>query len=387
LNVGGPAYHVSLLSGCLDPKRYDTLLVTGEVGRGEASLEQLADRYGAALKKLEPLGPRINAFLDLRALVALRRIALRFRPDIVHTHTAKAGFLGRLAAATLRPRPVIVHTYHGHVLEGYFGPAQSWLFARLERAAASVSDRLIGVSNATVGDLVRLGIAPESRFRTVPIGLDLEPFLADSGAARLELRHEMQFAPDDVVVGYVGRLVPIKRLDVAIRAIAAVRRSGITARLLIVGDGQEREGLARLATYLGARDAVIFAGYRSDPVNVARAIDIAILTSDNEGTPVSLIEAAASGRPAVATDVGGVRDVVTPATGVLVSRQDAVAVAAGITRLATTPEVRRRMGEAAREHVRRRFSAERLLTDIDALYCDLLRDRCDPPTTRGHGSQ
>src|SRR5215212_2073361 len=179
MNVGGPAQHVSIVSGRLDPARYDTLLVTGRVGPGEASADHLAAERGARVLTLPDLGPDIDPAADARALAQLVRVVRGFRPHVVHTHTAKAGFLGRLAAAVaVRPRPRIVHTYHGHVLEGYFGRPKTELYRGLERAAARVSDVLVGVSEATVDDLVRLRVAPRERFRVIPLGLELDAFRA-----------------------------------------------------------------------------------------------------------------------------------------------------------------------------------------------------------------
>jgi glycosyltransferase involved in cell wall biosynthesis len=169
---------VSLLSGRLDPERYETLLVAGRPGPGEGSFEGLARHYGARLELLPSLSPAIDPGADLRALAALRSIVRRFRPDVVHTHTAKAGALGRTSALLAgRPRPLIVHTYHGHVLEGYFGPLVTAGYRAVERGLARYSDRLVGVSEATVDDLVRLGIAPRSSFSVIPLGLDLDRFL------------------------------------------------------------------------------------------------------------------------------------------------------------------------------------------------------------------
>src|SRR3954454_17581117 len=183
LNMGGPAHHVGFLSGLLDPARYESLLLHGQVGPGEVSLSSTADRFGVRRETVPGLRPELRPLDDLRALIALVRWVRRFRPDIVHTHTAKAGMLGRLAAVLAgRPRPVIVHTYHGHVLEGYFGPFKNAFYRTLERLLARVSDVLIGVSAATVDDLVRLRIADRSKFRVIPIGLDLEPFAAATAA-------------------------------------------------------------------------------------------------------------------------------------------------------------------------------------------------------------
>jgi glycosyltransferase involved in cell wall biosynthesis len=177
LNLGGPAHQASLLSGRrLDPERYETLLVYGAVPPDEQSMADLASREGARTEFLPSLMQPVRPQHDLRALMRLREIAREFRPDVVHTHTAKAGYLGRSAALRMRPRPAIVHTYHGHVLEGYFSAPVSQGYRALERRLARRSDRLIGVSEATVADLVRLGIAPRERFQVVRLGLDLKPF-------------------------------------------------------------------------------------------------------------------------------------------------------------------------------------------------------------------
>jgi glycosyltransferase involved in cell wall biosynthesis len=376
LNIGGPAYHVSMLSGRLDRQRFATLLVYGSLGEGEGSFESLARKEACAVKVLPDLNPELRPLADLRALLQLMRVIRSYRPQIVHTHTAKAGFAGRLAAVlSPGPRPIIVHTYHGHVLEGYFGRPRSALYRWLERGLARVTDCLIGVSRATVDDLVRLGVAPRDRFRVVPIGLDLSRFLQPSTDAVTALREQCGTRPGEVLVGFVGRLVPIKRVDVVLRAVAAAREQGVPVRLMVVGDGPCRASLEELAERLGIGDIVRFVGYLPDAGAAAAAAEIAILGSDNEGTPVALIEAAAAGRPAVATAVGGVPDVVTPETGLLVPAGDHAALARGLARLARAPELRAEMGGRAREHVIGRFSIDRLLSDVEQLYDELLAQR------------
>jgi glycosyltransferase involved in cell wall biosynthesis len=374
MNIGGPAYHVSLLSGRLDPDAYETLLVAGRVGPGEASFEELAGHYGAHLQIIDTLGPELRPLRDLRAFLTLRRAIRRFRPDIVHTHTAKAGLLGRVAALTaFAKRPIMVHTFHGHVLEGYFGRLPSAVYRLLERWLARVSDRLVAVSNATVDDLVRLRVAPREKFEVIPVGLDLEHLLELSDDDGEAFREEVGAGQDDVVLVYAGRLVPIKRIDRAIRAVAHAREEGVKARLAIVGDGPLREELTALRDSLKLGDAVRFLGYRERLDGAIAGADIAILTSDNEGTPVFLIEAAAGGTPAVATSVGGIPDVVTPETGLLVPREEELAKAVGC--LGGDRELRIAFGKRAREHVRERFASTRLLNDIDRLYRRLLDER------------
>jgi glycosyltransferase involved in cell wall biosynthesis len=374
LNLGGPAHQASLLSGRrLDPERYETLLVHGRIAPGEESMADLARAEGAETVYLSSLQQPVNPLHDTRALGALVRIVRRFRPHLVHTHTAKAGFLGRQAALlAARPRPVLVHTYHGHVLEGYFGRTKTGLYRGLERWLGRHTDCLVGVSQGTVDDLVRLGVAPREKFRVVPLGLELELFATLEEGAGAGLRAELRIPDDTVLLSFVGRIVPIKRLDLLMRAFARARTDGAKVHLAVVGDGETRGGFERLASELGIAANVTFVGYRRDLPPIAAATDAAVLSSDNEGTPVSLIEAAAAGRPAIATDVGGTAEVVTPETGLLVPADDEAALAGAISWLAGAPELRRRMGQRAREHVLRRYSAERLVSDVDALYAELL---------------
>lgn len=376
LNMGGPAHHVGFLSGLLDPERYETLLLHGEVGTGEASLSATADRFDVRRVTVPGLRPELRPRDDLRALRSLVRHVRAYRPDIVHTHTAKAGMLGRLAAVLGgRPRPIIVHTYHGHVLEGYFGPLQNAFYRTLERLLGLVSDVLIGVSTATVDDLVRLHIARRSKFRVIPIGLDLDPFIAATRDEGASFRAEAGVADGDVLLTWVGRLVPIKRVDVLVRAVAEARARGARVRVAIVGDGELRGELEALASELGVADILWFAGYRPDMLPVAAGSELAVLSSDNEGTPVSLIEAAAAATPAASTNVGGVADVVVEGTGILTPPSDPEALGEAIATLAGDPARRDRMGRAARAHVANRFSVARLVRDIDALYAELLAAR------------
>jgi glycosyltransferase involved in cell wall biosynthesis len=376
MNIGGPAYHVSLLSGRLDPARYETLLVAGRTGRGEGSFEDLAREYGARLRTLPSLAPEIHPRHDARAAWELRKIVDEFRPHIVHTHTAKAGALGRLAVlGPGRRRPIIVHTYHGHVLDGYFGTAATTVYRTIERSLALFSDRLIGVSQATVDDLVRLRVAPRERFSVIPLGLQLERFLALDAEPVTETRERIGVEPGEVVALYTGRLVAIKNLGMLLRAVAAARGAGARLRLVVLGDGELRPELENLAGELGMAGAVDFLGYRTDVLPYLAAADLAVLSSNNEGTPVALIEAAAAGRPVVGTDVGGVRDVIARGAGRIVARGDVAALAGVLAELAGDAALRRDLGAVAREHVRARYAGDRLLADVDALYCELIERR------------
>ena len=373
MNLGGPAHNVALLTAGLRDAGYDTLLVVGRVPAGEESAMDLATRRRARLQQVPHLGPELRPLRDLRALGALMRLLRRERPQILHTHTAKAGLLGRLAAIlAVRPVPALVHTYHGHVLEGYFGTLQTAVFRAAERTLARRTDCLIAVSPQTRDDLIRLGVGTSVQFRVVRIGLDLDPFVAVGEDTRRTAREELGFPEQAVVALWTGRFVPVKRVDRLLRAFAAARSEVPELRLALVGDGPLRSELESLAAALGVDRHVLFLGYRPHLVGVVAASDIAVLSSDNEGTPVALIEAAAAARPAVATDVGGVSDVVTAETGLLSRREDEAALAANLARLARDPDERARMGEAGRRHVTVRFDAAQLLRGIDTVYADLL---------------
>lgn len=375
MNVGGPSFHVAILSARLDAARFDTLLLTGALGPGEGPLETVADQAGVNRKTVHGLGPELKPLADLRALKSLVQTIRRWQPDIVHTHTAKAGTLGRLAARlALGRRVVVVHTYHGHVLSGYFGPARNAIFSSIERILALTSDRLVGVSQATVDELVKLGVAPARRFAVVPIGLDLDEHLR-IGPTQPEERQALGAGRDDIVVAFVGRLVHIKRVDILLAAVAEARRREPRLHLVVVGDGELRQDLEYQAANLGLDGHVTFTGFRDDLPRIAAGTDVAALTSDNEGTPVSLIEAGAAGRPSVATAVGGVSDIVRRETGITVPRGDVAALADALVELAGDSDLRTRLGQAAREHVRRAYAADRLIHDIETLYDDLLLAR------------
>ncbi len=378
LNMGGPAHIAALLSGRrFDPDRYETLLIHGTLAPGEESLAGLAEKEGATMARLPELQQPVQPLRDAQALTKLARLVRAFRPHIVHTHTAKAGFLGRQAALAVRPRPVIVHTYHGHVLEGYFGAAKSRLYLEMERALARVSDCLIGVSQATVDDLVRLGVAPRSKFRALPLGLDLGNLTLAllSPPMRAGAREALELGDEEILLVFVGRIVPIKRLGLLLEALAQAREADPRLHLVVVGDGEERPQLERQAAESGIASYVHFLGYRRELCTVFAAADLAVLSSDNEGTPVSLIEAAAAGLPAVATDVGGVREVVGEDTGILVPPDDAEALAGAIVEMAADPERRERCGEAAHHHAIESYSSARLLTDVNKLYRELVTVR------------
>src|SRR5581483_557945 len=344
----------------------------GSVSEGEGSMEYAARSVGIEPRYIPALQREISPLVDGVAVARLLRLIRTFRPDILHTHTAKAGAVGRIAALLAGPaRPkVVVHTFHGHVLRGYFGTAKTEAFRRLEQTLARSSDALIAVSPEVRDDLVRLGVAPASKIAVVRLGLDLEARVAAPAAARDELRAELGVRDGGFLVAWLGRMTEIKRIDLLLQAVA--RLDGGT-ELLLAGDGPLRPRMEQLAVELGISERVHFAGFRSHVGAVYAAADALALTSANEGTPVSVIEALAAGKPVVSTDVGGVRDVVADGkTGYLVPAGDVDGVADRLRGLAEDADLRRELGAAGRERVLPRYAVPRLVDDIDRLYRTLL---------------
>jgi glycosyltransferase involved in cell wall biosynthesis len=328
------------------------------------------------IETLDDLGREISPLRDVRAILRLASLIRRERPAIVHTHTAKAGAVGRIAAllaGDARP-PIVVHTFHGHVLRGYFSAPATLGFRLLERWLARRTTVLVAVSPEVRDDLVRLGVAPASKFAVVRLGIELGERVADAGGpAREDTRRLLGVPPGSFVVGWVGRMTAVKRTDDVLRAFRRLLDSGADAYLCLVGDGPERERLEREAHELGMSRRCLFVGYQADVGRFYAAMDVLLLPSANEGTPVSVIEALAAGRPAVATRVGGVPDVVRDGLdGFLVEPGDVDALAGRLAQLATDADGRARMGAEGRARVLGRYSVPRLVDDVDRLYRSLL---------------
>jgi glycosyltransferase involved in cell wall biosynthesis len=375
LNMGGPALHVAYLTAGLRERGYDTTLVAGSLARGEDSMAFVADELGVDVVRIDELGREISPLRDLAATVRLARLIRRERPDILHTHTAKAGTVGRVAAllAGRKRPPIVVHTFHGHVLRGYFGPLRSLFFRLLERWLAVRTTALIAVSPQVRDDLVALGVAPRDRFVVIRLGIELDERVAGSRDGRVESRRYLGIPPDRFAVGWIGRMTAVKRTDDVLVAFRRLRERGVDACLCMVGDGPDRAQLERRAHDLGIVKDTLFLGYQEDVAPFYAAFDALVLPSSNEGTPVSAIEALAAGRPVVATRVGGVPDVVQEGEdGFLVEPGATDELADRLAELAGDPALRERMGEAGRARVLPRYAVERLVDDIDRLYRSLL---------------
>jgi glycosyltransferase involved in cell wall biosynthesis len=365
--VGGPAHHTILLSEALSRARgskYDTLLVGGGLEPGEVSLAPTAHERGVPLRIVDTMRRPVRPRQDAKALAEVTGLLRQERPTIVHTHTAKAGAIGRSAAIAQRV-PIKVHTFHGHVFDGYFDPSVARRFLQVERALARFTDRILVLSSKQKDDIVeRYRIAPERKVCVVPLGLQLDRFRR---ARRThQFRREIGLTDEPLVVS-IGRFVPIKRLDRLVRAFRNVNARDSRAHLVFVGDGdaEVRSELERASAGLN----VHFVGYRNDTDAILADADVLALTSDNEGTPVAVIESLVAGTPVVATDVGGVREIVPPGAGAVVPKSDEERLAEALGAALTTPS---RLSDDVRDDVLERYSHRRLIRDIEALYDELL---------------
>jgi glycosyltransferase involved in cell wall biosynthesis len=408
---------------------YETLLVTGQVGTGEGDMSYLAEAEGVKPVFLSKLGRRLQPLNDLIAFIRILRVFLAFRPDIVHTHTAKAGALGRLvaliynAAKSLKMKveswverlsdegaihselPIpnrgckIVHTFHGHILRGYFSPFKSKVFQLIEKMLARFTDAIVAVSEQQKDEMcTKFAIGQPEQYRVIHLGFNLSSFAQDC-SSKGKLRSNLGLSENgDTLVGIIGRLTPIKNHRLFLEAVRllAIEKGHTRARFLIVGDGELRKDLEEMTKRLDLADQVIFTGWIRDlpslyadlDILALTDLDILALTSNNEGTPVAVIEAMAAGVPVVATDVGGVRELIADCglriaelnegefgiceRGVLVARGDVKGFAKGLHYLLEHPDVCTEMGRRGRQYAMEKHTAERLVSDMDKLYQSLL---------------
>jgi glycosyltransferase involved in cell wall biosynthesis len=368
LNIGGPARHVILLNQALnDGASFASTLVTGTTAPHEGDMSDLARQHGVQPITLPALGREISPLDDLVSLAKLVQVIRRVQPHVVHTHMAKAGTVGRLAARLCKV-PLIVHTYHGHVFHGYFSPLKTRAFMYIERVLGMATHRIITVGEGQRTEIASLGIAPLDKLVPIRLGLELGAFL-DAERFRGSLRAELGIADDAPLIGIVARLVPIKAHEVFLQAARQVRQHLPNARFLVVGDGERRAELQALVQHLGLDTAVRFLGWRSDLPRVYADLDVVALSSRNEGSPVALIEALAAARPVVSTAVGGVSEVVIDgATGLTVPPDEPGQLAAAIQRLLSRRDLAEQLGTTGRRHVYPRYDSSRLVEDVRALY-------------------
>ncbi|MGH3003193.1 MAG: glycosyltransferase family 4 protein [Gaiellaceae bacterium] len=370
MNVGGAALSVLELAAEQRRRGHEVLVVAGTIPPGEASMEHVAAELGVPYLRLPALQREVSPRADLAAVRALRSLVRRERPDVLNTHTAKAGTTGRVAALLAgRARPRAVHTFHGHVLSGYFDTRRERAFRTIERALAHATDRVVAVSDQVRDDLIRLRVAPPAKITVVGYGFDLDARVASSPEAIREKRAAAGVADAEFVIGWAGRLSEIKRPLDLVRVAAGVSGS----RLVLAGDGELRPAVERLAAELGLGERVRLLGYVEDMGAWYGVFDAFLLTSANEGAPVVAIEALAAGVPVVATDAGGTRNVVDDGeTGFLAPVGAIDELAERVVRLRDDPELRARLGAAGAERMRERFSTARMTDGYQAVYEQIL---------------
>jgi glycosyltransferase involved in cell wall biosynthesis len=389
LNIGGPAKHVTWLTAGLDPARFETTLVTGVVPEGEGDMSYFARAAGVKPMVIEEMSRELSPG-DVVVLFRILRALFRLKPDIVHTHKAKAGAVGRVAAMIykwltpsalrLRPRKLgVVHTYHGHIFHSYYGAAKTRLFIAIERALARFcADRIVAVSERQRDEICgEFKVGRFDQFAVIPLGIDFD----EIDSRRTRLRREMGVGADDVLIGSVGRLCEVKNHAMLIES-AAKMKAG-EAAFVIVGDGHLRAGLEAQARAAGPDGRVTFIGFRDDATSLYSEFDIVALTSLNEGTPLTLIEAMGCGCAVASTEVGGVADLMGRRLetldgftvwdhGVTAPSRNVEAFTSGLRYLIERPDMRRKMGDRGRAFVLSRLSKKRLIGDVENLYCDLI---------------
>jgi GT2 family glycosyltransferase/glycosyltransferase involved in cell wall biosynthesis len=396
LNIGGPAIHVHLLTKGLNPNQFESTLVAGQISPKEGDMSYLFDPADTNLMFIADLQRELNLLKDILAFSKILKIIYLKKPDIVHTHTAKAGFSAKLAVFLYNflfgMQIKTVHTFHGHIFRYYFSESKSLIFIRIERLLAKMTDAIIAISDSQKKELVDVfRIAPAGKVKTIPLGFDLQPFL-NTGALKGNFRKKFGIAEDALLIGIIGRLVPIKNhrmfLDVA-RLFSDLNRTKKNhVKFVIVGDGELNSELQMHCRKLNLSDDVIFCGWMRDIPSVYADLDILAMTSLNEGTPVSIIEAMASSVPVIATEAGGVLDLLGEVDetassngfrvcrrGILCNKNDAPGFAGGLKYMVDMDDdAKHGYIEYARRFVTERYSQQRLLGDIESLYLELMED-------------
>jgi glycosyltransferase involved in cell wall biosynthesis len=376
LNIGGAAVVVSLLTKKLSQPEYpyQSHLVCGSIEAEEGDMTYYAREHSVEPIVLPEMGRSLHPLRDLGTIWKLYRLLREYKPDVVHTHTSKAGFVGRWAAK-LAGVPVIVHTFHGHTFYGYFGPVKTRAFIMLEQMTSPITDTIIALTQGLRRDLADVyHITRKEHITVLPLGLDLEPFAKmprKGGAFRLQWN-----IPQDVpLIGIVGRFVPVKNHNLFLKAAALIRKQLPDAHFVLVGDGELHNEIQAQIDSLGLRDTVTLTGWQKEVTEAYADMDVFVITSVNEGTPVTVIEALATGCPVVTTAVGGLPDLLDGGRlGKLVPTEDAEAVAAGVIETLKNPPDT----SIAQHAMIDRYGIDRLVSDLDSLYRGLLARKGRP---------
>ncbi len=364
MNVGGPAILVADLMRNVDPVMFEQVLVTGNCTDDEVDyLEQVAT--GIAAVRLNGLGRSVSPLEAFKSFFDLIGIIWKFKPDVIHTHTAKAGVLGRVAGLIAYPKAKRVHTFHGHLLYGYFNRQITFLVIKIEKVLAKVSTKLVAIGSNVKLDLIGAGIGREGQFEVIFPGLqDLELFDKADSRAKLGLNQEK------IYIVFVGRLAQIKRPDRLLDVATFLKAEYPIAHMLVAGGGYLFESTVQQAKTSGL--PMSFLGWRSDIDLILSASDIALLCSDNEGIPLTLIQAAQAGLPIVSTDVGSVSDIVKDGENGLLTEVSSVGVFAGLTRLLDDVELREKYGVAGQKRAQALFSSQAMMQRHERLYSQIV---------------
>ena len=385
LNVGGPARHVVWLTEALQTSEYRTALLAGRVPEGEEDMSYFAVENAVAPFLIEEMSRELSP-KDVISLWKIYRQLKREQPDIIHTHTAKAGTVGRIAGFLYRwlgwKKVKIVHTFHGHIFHSYYGNLKTKVFLIIEKTLARLAtDKIVVISRQQFAEIhEKFGVGKREQFEIIPLGIDLEAF-SEWRTKRNLLREEVGAADDEILVGLVGRLTEVKNHSMFLEVVKLWRDRAETAKLkfIIVGDGHLRESLEAEAETLGVKNDVIFVGNRNDADVFYAGLDIIALTSLNEGTPLSLIEAMANEKPVVSTVVGGVTDLLGKVEqqkarfrvcerGIAAASDDAEGFCEGLQYLVKDEKMRETFGRRGREYVEANYGKNRLVGDIKNLY-------------------
>ena len=376
-NIGGPTYNATFLTRFIGDK-YETLLVGGMPEEGESDSLHILENYGLKPILIEEMRRKPSLMSDRAAYKKIKEIIIDFKPDIVHTHASKAGALGRKAAFSCGV-PIVIHTFHGHVFHSYFGKLKTLLYKNIERNLAKKSTAIVAISEIQKQELaIEHKICDSKKIRVVNLGFDLDQFHQKAIDCRKEVRMELGLT-DEIAIGIIGRLVPIKDHNFFLSVIEqVVQKTKRKFKVFIVGDGSERETINIRVNKLNETypELIKMCSWEKDIARFNAGLDIICLTSKNEGTPVSLIEAQAANIPVISTDVGGVQDILKDGeTGVIVPRGDLNLYVNALVELINNEEKRKMMSQNGWNYVQEKFHYNTLVQNMDRLYSDLLKER------------
>ena len=381
-NIGGPTYNVAYLTKYLS-QDFETLLVGGVPEASEEGSSHILEEMGIEPVIIGEMKRAIGIREDYMAYRKLRYIIHKFKPDIVHTHASKAGALGRMAAKN-EGVPLILHTFHGHVFHSYFGKAQTYFYKTVEKKLASYTDRIIAISDKQKAELTEEhGICNPDKVEVIPLGFDLEKFWTENEYKRADFRARYKVGEDEIAVGIIGRLVPVKNHDLFLKSAAEIVKStDKKVRFFIIGDGESKDHLLQLSESLGLKTAympinsvhqVTFTSWIKNVDWAMSGLDVIALTSFNEGTPVSLIEAQACSKPVVSTRVGGIQNIVLDGETALLSENDHLeSFTQNLKKVIDDEYLRKVLSRKGCEFVRDRFHYMRLVSDTENLYRSML---------------